>query len=616
MIRRFILTLALLIFPLAAFAASFTATVDSPDAATGESVSLQLTLTGAQPKGNPDTQVLAKDFDIAGQSQTSETSIINGMMSSNLGWQLTLLPKHDGHLTIPPVSIDTSSGSLATQPVALDIGGPATSASGKAQGTTQNHFSRTAPVTVTASVDTNTPYQNQPVIYTIRVVAHADLSNLSLGDVVADGAIVQPQGKPAVTDSVENGQPVKVLEFHYLVTPMQAKEITISPVRLQGAVESQNDIPIPGHLHGGMMDPFSLFQSMGMGRFSGFATMRPFSVSSNTIELKTRPPAVEMDPWLPLKNLRIEQTVDPQQPVRIGDPITRTFTLTAEGMGGSQLPNLESQLTSPNYKIYADKPKTEDSIGKSSAGIAGRREESFNLIPLKAGHLTLPNVKLAWWDVTTDRIAYAEAPEVVVEVLPGIIAPTESATPLDAAAPSSVQSPQVNTSPEKATSTSSHNDFHYLFYAITVGFLIVLIIIGIRFKSPQQVKTVALDGNTQKEKDPVIPPKLATTAEPDWDQILDPAQLNEALMNYAHSRWNAPRHITLETVFSRATFATEEDRQEAANLSRELVGALYGGKTPDIAQLKSRFRHLMNGFANTTPAISNESQNLPPLNPS
>jgi hypothetical protein len=614
MIRRFILAFALLMLPLPAFAASFTATVDSANIMTGESVSLLLTLTGAQPKGNPDTQVLAKDFDIVGQAQTSETSIINGAVSSNQGWQLTLLPKHDGHVTIPPVSIETSSGSLATQPVVLDIGGT-TNSSGGSSSAVKNPQARAVPATIAASVDTDNPYQNQPVLYTLRVVAHDNLSNLSLGDVIAEGAIVQPQGKAMVTDSVENGQPVKVIEFRYLITPVQAKEITIAPVKLQGSVESEDDAPNPGHINKNMMDPFALFQSMGMGRMPGFATMRPFSVASNAVELKTRAPAVAMDPWLPLKNLRIEQSVEPQQPVKVGDSFTRTLTLLADGMGGSQLPNLEQQLASPDYKIYADKPKTEDSIVKNLGSIAGRREESFNLIPLKAGRLTLPAVKLAWWDVKTDRIAYAEAPEQVVDVLPSVAA--DSAAVPNVAAASQPPTTQTNAAPpEKLAFFSPANAGHYLAYAVSAGLLIVLLIVGFIFKSSRKIKTIVSSNTTNEEGNPAAHLKDSKTIEPDWDRIHDPAQLNKALMDYIQGRWKTPRHISLEALLSRVIFTTEQDQQEAISLSRDLAGALYGGKEFDMVRLKSGFRHLLNKLANTKPVTLGNTQTLPPLNPS
>ena len=72
MMKKIFVVLAFLTFwPAAAFAASFTATVDSTSAAVGQPVTLQLTLSGASAKDAPDTSVLTPSFNVVSQGQTT-----------------------------------------------------------------------------------------------------------------------------------------------------------------------------------------------------------------------------------------------------------------------------------------------------------------------------------------------------------------------------------------------------------------------------------------------------------------------------------------------------------------------------------------------------------------
>ena len=295
-----------------------------------EAVTLQLTLTGAEAKTSPDTAALTQAFSIVGQGQTSETRIINGVMSSSIGWQLTLMPKSSGHVTIPAVTINTDKGQLSTQPIILEIGGA--NSSSKIQANAPEP-SKDRGVLITASANNLEPYQNQPIIYTVRILTHATLQDISLSDVHADNAIVQPQGEPQIKDAEDNGVPGKVIEFRYVVTPIQAKPVTIEPVTLQGSIESAAPTHRIAQISNGFTDPFALLQAMN-SHFGGFAQMRPFQITSNAVSLQVKPPAAIMEPWLPLENLQITETFNLPKTIKVGEPLTRTFMLTATGGGG------------------------------------------------------------------------------------------------------------------------------------------------------------------------------------------------------------------------------------------------------------------------------------------
>ena len=101
MVKRILLILTFCLLPAAARAAEFTATVDSNQVQAGQPFTLDLTLSGAQAKSDPDLSALKRDFIVAGEGKTSNTSIINGSVTSSVGWELSLIAKGQGRIVVP-----------------------------------------------------------------------------------------------------------------------------------------------------------------------------------------------------------------------------------------------------------------------------------------------------------------------------------------------------------------------------------------------------------------------------------------------------------------------------------------------------------------------------------
>jgi hypothetical protein len=605
MIKKLCLLALLLLMPFSAFAAAFTATVDSTHVVAGEGFALQLNLSGADAKGNPDLSTLKQSFDIVGQAQTSNTSIINGHMSSSTGWQLALIPKQTGHVTVPPVAVDTDNGRLSTQPITLDVGDAAPQQSSQGSPT---HAARDVTINATASL--SNPYQDQPIIYTVRIVAHESISDLSLGDVTVDNAIVQPQGEAETKDAVENGVPVKIIEMRYLVTPLKAGSVTIAPVTMHGSIASNAAAPHLNGIGNGFIDPMQIFQQMGN---FGFMQSRPFSISSNAVTLNVKAPAAAMDPWLPLKEFRITEKTDASQPIKVGDPITRTFTLLADGMAGSQLPSLDLQLNNVDFKIYADKPKTSESIDQNTGDIIGRREESFSLIPLIPGSLILPEIKIPWWDVKNDRIAYAEVPARTVDVLPAPATINE--------ATQNTLKPQINNvasslepqTPHQIVTPSQTSWFWYALVTLLV--LIILAVAAWAINLQRKINRQNIKINVEDKSEHIQPKPQADIK---WDQIRTAENLNHALLAYAHDHWDMSQNATLEAVFAqqRLRLSNALEQNEIETIIHELTAALYGGKSIDLEDIKAKCRHVIASLNKPKKDQKDSPEKLPHLNPS
>jgi hypothetical protein len=108
-------------------------------------------------------------------------------------------------------------------------------------------------------------------------------------------------------------------------------------------------------------------------------------------------------PWLPLQSLQIDAELDKaERDGARGRPVTLTLELeAAEGATGDQLPSLESQLRSDDFRVYREQTMTDTRLAENGNTLIGKRIEVYTLVPQSGGRLQLPELRLGWWNVET-----------------------------------------------------------------------------------------------------------------------------------------------------------------------------------------------------------------------
>ena len=107
------------LLPGAAWAASFTATLDRDALTLGESATLSLAFEGGSPSRVLTPSVSGLQFAQAGTSQNM--SWINGAMSSTVTVNFSVTPQRDGEFTIPALTADVNGQQLSTAPLKLVV---------------------------------------------------------------------------------------------------------------------------------------------------------------------------------------------------------------------------------------------------------------------------------------------------------------------------------------------------------------------------------------------------------------------------------------------------------------------------------------------------------------
>jgi hypothetical protein len=155
--------------------------------------------------------------------------------------------------------------------------------------------------------------------------------------------------------------------------------------------------------------------------------------------------------WLPSNYIELNEEWQPQpSEYRVGEPITRTLTLTAVGLVEEQLPDINSRYPA-SLKTYPEQP-TSATVERDDSLIA-QRVERIAIIPSEPGDITLPEVRVPWFNVTTRTTEYATLPSRTVTIQPatsqsGILPTLPIEQPVNETVPSS--SSEVVTITEKS----------------------------------------------------------------------------------------------------------------------------------------------------------------------
>jgi hypothetical protein len=397
-LRKFIggCLLALALLPALALAGDVSATLDRNDVQLGETVTLNVRVNGqGMGVAAPDLGALNRDFQILGSSQNSSYSMVNGKASAELTFGIALRPRHTGVLQIPALSVAGSQ----TTPLQLTVTAPdpnAASASSK-------------DVFMESQINPAQGYVGQQFTYVTRLYYAARIGGDAPQPPQVAGVEIVPLGKGLNYDTERGGRSYHVLEQRYAVTPQHAGKVEIPPVDFEGQAADPSD-------------PDSFF---------GATVPVSASAPAQTLDVKAAPADFGGSAWLPARELSLSldgwPTAQDAAP-RVGQPFNLTMNLQATGLSQEALPAL-SLPPLDGATVYPDKPVS----GNRQDGewVTGRRQQSFAIVPERAGPLTIPATTLKWWNVVSDKMEVARIPAHTIDVLPAVVAP---ATPPAAAA--------------------------------------------------------------------------------------------------------------------------------------------------------------------------------------
>lgn len=419
----------------AAKAAGLEAQLDRLRIGAGETVNLLLSASG-DTKGDPELAPLTRDFDLLNRSESSQVQIVNGRTTSKRQWQLLLAPKRSGKLVVPAINL----GSAASQPLTLEVLPPGQSPSGVAQ-----------TLMLETSATPQQPYVQGKVIYTVNLLTRVPLSQASLTEPDVENAVIERLGEDEQSVTYRDGVRYQVVSRRYAIFPQVSGAMKIVSPLLEARVNEPNrrgGNDLRDRFFGGQ-DPFA-----GMG--SVFSSTRPVRLRGEPVELEVQPqPAGAASPWLPAESVSLSETWSPDgAEFRVGEPITRTIVITAQGVSANQLPDLTPQVPD-GISVYTDRPQTETRAEGET--LVAQKVLKSAYVPSREGSITLPEVTLTWWDTRANQQKVARIASQTIEVQPGVAVSTAATAPPMPVLEESDATPQLSPSGVAGEAVSKRN---------------------------------------------------------------------------------------------------------------------------------------------------------------
>lgn len=600
---------------LPAAAATLRAQTDRNEIAMNQTVNLSLTLEGAASAEMPDFSPLKNDFRIISSGQSSSFSMINGAYASQISWNLVLQPLHQGPAEIPGLSVQTDQGKVSSQPLKLNITKAAASSN-----VSKNKQGRD--VYIDAVVSDRAPFRNSPLIFTIRLVAAAAVSDISYGDLRIDGAVVEKQGEPKVYDEIQGARPVKIIELRYLITPLQDGPLKIPSFVFQGMIRGvAGNAPRFG---GSRQNPFGVFED-----FALLTDMmgQPFTLSSDEIILNVKKDAVQMDPWIPAEDLKISDTLEGADKAKVGEPLYRRLTLAAKGNVGTILPDLDGKIASEkDFRIYAETPQTGLSLSDDGKQVSGWREEVYTLIPQNGGTLTLPEIKVPWWDVRNNKIAYATVPARTINVVGGSLAQNANTQSAPSGSRQPEQQQDTNSGADGNNASQLLQRDTYIFGALAaiaaLGALLLAFLAHSKKAKPEKAREKE-EGALQENRPPVARRPMPQPANEDKispSDLLKAGTLDELkkmIVTFTVQKAGLRPAASLKDIAQTISQGLESnDRERSEKLFARLEGALYAGKETPLEPLREDFARILQEYNPPKKDQAPKIDRLGALNPS
>jgi hypothetical protein len=126
--------------------------------------------------------------------------------------------------------------------------------------------------------------------------------------------------------------------------------------------------------------------------------------------------AQDLDPFVAATALTMTQEMkQSSQGLKVGDSVTRTLTVKADGTPAMLLP-VATFAKIDGLAVYPGQPAVQDNFDRRTSAVSTARVDEATYMLEKAGDFTLPAIEFAWWNVRDGKIERAHADAVVLHV--------------------------------------------------------------------------------------------------------------------------------------------------------------------------------------------------------
>lgn len=548
--RHWLLWLLLLTCTAQAEVTSVTATIDKNPVMLDEAITLTVTAEGDAEREAFDSSVLLRDFVVGNTSVSSQTSVINFNTRRTTTWSTRLFPRKVGTMTIPAFTIEGQTSApvkVKVIPVQQGDNAPA-----------RDYY-------VSTAVNNDRVYLQQQLLYTVKLYLSSQIERGSLQAPELENAQIQQLGDDKQYTELVNGRRYQVVERNFAVLPQQSGNFTIRGPVFSGEVVAPNTNQ----------------------RFGFFNRTQSIDRVGPEVDIEVKPIPASIDyHWLPSEFVQLDEQWQ-SETFTVGEPVTRTLTLTAVGVVEEQLPEIE-QIYPPDFKLYPDQASS--ASAEKNDQLVVQRTESVAMIPTKAGSYIIPKVEVPWFNVATGKTEYATLPSRTVNVLPATGEVKSALNPPSAQLPATAQAEALDADNQSSVETTkplieqnTWGNLHTILLALLVMSVIGWLFTYIHLK--KRTLTVAAAVSQSSAKPPATNQQLRQVVQQgDINQIQ--IALNQWLGQFsAARRWQLEQQLKPEIdAMMAAGYSTQQSHWDPAALLAKLK-TLQAQQAPDEQSL-------------------------------
>jgi len=316
---------------------SVTAVLNSSEATLGETVHLEVRVTGARGANAPET-IMVDGLEIRRTGTSQRIEMNNLSLMSSVIYDYTVMPLRAGRFTIPPQTIRVGNNSLRTPALTLNVADSPGRSSGGRPGRDAGAASANNLVFAELIVPSKVAYVGEIVPVQIRMGFDPRVRPrlIEPPEITGQGFTAQKLQQSGENTETISGRVYEVVTFKTAIAAARAGKFEIGPVKAKAQVVVPRRQSAP---RSRPRSPFDLFDEDDP--FSDPFFSNPFSQlgERREVEIKSEPVALEVKP-LPknappsfsgaIGNFTMTTDANPKT-VQVGDPITVTTTISGRG---------------------------------------------------------------------------------------------------------------------------------------------------------------------------------------------------------------------------------------------------------------------------------------------
>jgi hypothetical protein len=436
---------------------SVTAVLSNSDTAVGETVELQIKVTGPG-DARPPEEISIDGLEIHSTGTSRQFEIHNFATSSSVTYNYTILPLRAGRFMIPPQTVFAGGKTLRTPELVLNV------ADSLAQPTTTRP-SRGAQTQAASAGDmvfaelivpNKTAYVGEIVPVQIRMGFDARVHPrlIEPPEITGQGFTAQKLQQSSQNLETINGRPYEVVTFKTAIAAARAGKFEIGPVKAKAQVVVPRRRNAPRS-----RSPFDLFDQddpfsdpFFSNPFAQFGERRDVQISSQPVALEVTPLPPNAPPSFSgaIGSFTMATDAKPKS-VQVGDPITVATTIAGRGnFDRVNAPMIEDERGWHKY------PPSSKFNQDDEVGISGTKTFEMVLSPNEKKQ-TLPVLAFSYFDPAKEKYMTLRSEPVAITVLGGQLAPNVAAQP-----PSSPPANAAHTRPPVVTATKPQDILYQL----------------------------------------------------------------------------------------------------------------------------------------------------------